>query len=139
MKAPVLEIVTHTLTYFYHCPHCETAFEGAGIGRPVHDQEINEYPEEFKAEYLRLCDWVRAAAARYAGRLRLRIVDAQSLEGFWKTLRSGARTYPLFLLDGRRIAAGWDEERVEAALRKRFGPPVRAPEAAGAAPAVGGA
>ncbi len=138
MKGATLEIVAHALTYFYHCPHYETAFEGAGIGRIVHNQEINEYPEEFKAEYARLCDWVRATTVRYAGRLRVRIVDAQSPEGFWKTLRYRTRTYPLFLLDGRRIVAGWDEARVDALFQERIGPPVPWPEPASDVPTAGG-
>lgn len=126
-----LEIVAPTLTDFYHCLHCETVFAEAGVGRLVHNQQINEYPEEFKAEYLRLCDWVRRAGGRYAGRLHVRIVDAQSPEGFWKTLRHRARTYPLFLLDGRRIAVGWAEAPVEAILEERVGPTGPVPAVAG--------
>lgn len=125
-----LDIVTPTLTYFFHCAHCETALSAVGVGRLVHDQEINEYPEDIKEQYLALCDWVRALAARHAGRLRVRIVDAHSPRGLWMALRHGARTFPLFVLDGRRLAVGGDLAGVAALLQERLGPPVGAPHAA---------
>lgn len=128
-RISTLEIVAPTLTDFYHCAHCETIFAVAGVGRLVHNQQINEYPEEVKAEYGRLCGWVRETAARYAGRLRLRLVDAFSVEGLWKTLRHRTRTYPLFVLDGRPIAAGWSGAGVERVLRERLGSPGPAPGA----------
>ncbi len=126
-----LDIVAPTLTYFYHCAHCETALSAVGVGQLVHDQEINEYPEDLKEQYLQLCDWVRALAARHAGRLRVRIVDAQSPLGLWMALRHGARTFPLFVLDGRRIAAGGDLAGVTALLQERLGPPGGQPHAGG--------
>jgi hypothetical protein len=128
VSTATLEIVAHTLTYFTHCPHCETALEAVGVGRTAHTQEINEYPEEVKAEYVQLCDWIRAASARYAGRLRIRLIDAQSPEGLWKTLRHRARTYPLFVLDGTRVAVGWPQAQVDAILMEKLGPPRPLPE-----------
>ncbi|MDQ7849385.1 MAG: hypothetical protein QN152_01070 [Armatimonadota bacterium] len=132
---PTLEVVTPTLTYFFHCAHCETALSVAGVGQVVHDQEINEYPEDLKEQYLQLCDWIRALAARHAGRLRVRIVDAYSPRGLWMALRHRARTFPLFVLDGRRIAAGADLASVAALLRERFVPQAGEPHA-GAPPEV---
>lgn len=144
VEAATLEIVAHVLTYFTHCPHCETALEAVGVGSAAHTQEINEYPEEFKAEYVRLCDWIRAASARYPGRLRIRLVDAQSPAGLWKTLRHRARTYPLFVLDGRPVAVGWPPTQVEAILMEKLGPLMpltgqsAAPGSLGPRPATGG-
>jgi len=123
MRMATLDIVTPTLTYFYHCHHCETALSAVGVGQVVHDQEINEYPQDVKEQYLQLCDWVRALAARHVGRLRVRMVDAHSPLGLWMALRHRARTFPLFVLDGRRVAVGGDLAGVAALLRERLGPP----------------
>jgi hypothetical protein len=87
----------------------------------VHNQEINEYPEEVKAEYLRISRWVRALRERYSGRVSVRLVDPQSLLGFWRILRHRIRRYPTFLVDGAEVA-GWDgdpEAAIAAALARR--------------------
>jgi hypothetical protein len=78
------------------------------VGKQVHTQEINEYPEEMKADYLRLSEWVREMQKTYGQRVVVRIVDAQSLGGMWKVLRHRIRRFPTFLLnDGEKIV-GWE-------------------------------
>ena len=78
------------------------------MGRQVHTQEINEYPEDLKAEYLRLSEWVRKTRKAHGQRLVVRIVDPQSLGGFWKVLRHRIRRYPTFLVDGVERIVGWE-------------------------------
>lgn len=78
------------------------------MGRQVHTQEINEYPEDVKAEYLRLSEWVRKTRRTHGQRLVVRIVDPQSLGGFWKVLRHRIRRYPTFLVDGVERIVGWE-------------------------------
>ncbi len=141
MTRSTLEVVALVPTDFYHCAHCEVAFEAAGIGGPVHTQQINEYPDDDKAAYARLSDWLRATAGGYAGRLRVRLIDAHTVEGFWLTLRHRARTYPIYILDGERVAVGGDPERLDRVLQDRLGPASpcpQVPEIAGRVP-VGGA
>jgi hypothetical protein len=74
----------------------------------VHNEEINEYPEDLKAEYLRLSDWVRKARKTYGNRVIIRILDPQSLAGFWKIIKHRIRRYPTFLVDGGECIVGWE-------------------------------
>ncbi len=78
------------------------------MGQQVHTQEINEYPEEIKAEYLRLSEWVRERRKTHGQRLVVRIVDPQSLGGFWKVLRHRIRRFPTFFVDGTEKVVGWE-------------------------------
>ncbi len=78
------------------------------MGTQVHRQEINEYPEEIKADAVRLSDWIRSMRAQYGPRVLIRLVDPQSLLGMWKALRHGVRRYPTFLVDGAERVAGWE-------------------------------
>jgi len=74
----------------------------------VHTQEINEYPEDIKAEFLRVSEWIRAARKRHGNRIVIRLVDPQSLGGMWKVLRNRIRQYPTFFVDGAERVVGWE-------------------------------
>ena len=117
-----VDLITYTPTYFEHCPHCELAFEQAGIRRPVQIQAINEYPEALKAEYAALSDWVRHVHRRYGGWVLVRILDPLSLRGFWTVLRHRIRRFPALQVEGR-VLEGWDRHRwertIEDTLAKR--------------------
>ena len=78
------------------------------MGKQVHTEEINEYPEEVKAEYLRLSDWVRKTRQTHGQRVVVRILDPQSLAGFWKVIMHRIRRYPTFLVDGAERVVGWE-------------------------------
>ncbi len=73
----------------------------------MHDEELNEYPEEMKADYLRLSDWVRKVRRTHGERVQIRIVDPQSFFGFWRVLRHRMRQFPTFFVGGMRIS-GWE-------------------------------
>jgi hypothetical protein len=74
----------------------------------VHNQEINEYPEDVKAEFLRLSEWILAMRTRYGRQLVIRLVDPHSLAGMWKVLRHRIRRFPSFLVDGVDRVVGWE-------------------------------
>jgi hypothetical protein len=122
MQPVTVEVVAPVLTGFRHCPHCETFLDGACLGDQVHTQEINEYPEEIKADYLRLSEWVHAVQKTYGAQVIVRIIDPQSLGGFWKVLRHRIRRYPTFLIDGAERLVGW-EANPDAALARLVGRP----------------
>lgn len=81
---------------------------GLGIGDKVHNQEINEYPDEWKDEYLRVSHWVKGVARGLGRDVVIRVIDPQSLVGMWKTLRHGIRRYPTMIIDGREKFTGWE-------------------------------
>ena len=66
----------------------------------MHTQEINEYPEDIKAEFLRVSEWIRAVRKRHGNRIVIRLVDPQSVGGMWKVFRNRIRRYPTFFVDG---------------------------------------
>lgn len=78
------------------------------MGQQVHNQEINEYPEDLKAEYVRLSQWVRETRKAHGQRVLVRILDPQSLAGIWKVLRHRIRRYPTFFVDGGERVVGWE-------------------------------
>ncbi len=73
----------------------------------MHNEEINEYPEEIKADYLLLSQWVRTIRKTHGDRVQVRILDPQSLFGFWRVLRHRIRSFPTFFVNGERIL-GWE-------------------------------
>ena len=87
------------------------------MGKQVHTQEINEYPEDIKAEYVRLSAWVRKMREAYGQRMVVRIVDPQSLSGFWKVVRHRIRRFPTFFVGGREKVVGWEGDP-DAAVRR---------------------
>ncbi len=97
---------------------------GLGLSDKVHTQEINEYPDDWKEEYLQLNLWVKAFLRHYGPWVRLRLLDPQSLVGFWKSLRYRVWRYPAFILEGRERFIGWEAEpqlhqRLEELLQER--------------------
>ncbi len=124
MERPLrVEVLAPVLTMHVHCPHCETMSNQAGLnlGIRVHNQELNEYPDDWKEEYLRVSSWVRALLARYPGMVQVSLIDVQSLLGFAKVLRHRARRYPVVLLPGGERYCGWEElPRAEARIAERL-------------------
>lgn len=95
------------------------------MGQRVHTEEINEYPEELKAEYLRLSEWVRNRRKTHGQQVVIRIVDPQSLAGLWKVVRHRIRRFPTFLVDGAEKVVGWEGDpdgAVSRALTRRVAP-----------------
>jgi len=87
------------------------------VGKQVHTQELNEYPEDLKAEFLRLSEWIRKTRQTYGRRVVVRLVDPQSLGGMWKVLRQRIRRFPTFLVDGTERVVGWEGDPDEAMRR----------------------
>jgi acyl-CoA synthetase (AMP-forming)/AMP-acid ligase II len=91
----------------------------------VHRQEINEYPEDVKAEFLRVSEWIRTARKQYGDRVAIRLVDPQSLGGMWKVLRHRIRRYPTFFLNAGERVVGWEgdpDAALARALAQRTSP-----------------
>lgn len=102
---------------------------GLGIGEKVHSQEINEYPEELREEYLRLSEWVRSTYESYGRQVWIKVIDPQSLVGLWRHVKYGVRRYPTFVLDGEHHFVGWAAapqalQQVDRMLAERRAAPV---------------
>lgn len=117
MRKPVtLEVISLMPTTYFHCAHCEFIFDQVGIGKKVHSRD-EQYPPEFLEESHRLATWLEELSARYGPRLVIRLIDPQSLLGFFKSLRHWVRRYPTFIVNGREKYTGWDRKTLEAILQ----------------------
>lgn len=115
MKPLLVEVITYAPADFYHCTHCELVWHQVGLGQKWHaDQRRAAFPSDLQQDYAALCDWVRGLYAKYGDRLIVKVIDAASLEGFFKSLRYGVRKYPAFIIGGQAKHVGCDFPRVEA-------------------------
>ncbi len=85
----------------------------AGLGRKVHREQIESgLPEDLAAEFHSLSEWATGLPQRYGPRVTVRLVDAASIEGFFKSLFRRLHRYPAFVVDGRTYV-GSDFSRVD--------------------------
>ena len=79
---------------------------------------MDEYPPDLKEEYLKLSDWIRELTRNYKDRLLIKLIDAQSILGIYKSLRHWVRKYPTFIVERQEAYTGWDKKRLESLLVK---------------------
>ncbi len=128
-----VEVLAYAPTVFYHCTHCETVFQHAGLGRPIHaEQEQSALPDDLRHDYAALSQWIRRLVERECGRVEVKVVDAASLEGFWKILRYRARRLPALIMHGRAYALGHDLADAERLIAQALPPAGAAPDGPGA-------
>jgi hypothetical protein len=107
MGAVDVQVITYAPTAFYHCQHCEIAFGQVGLGSSIHrEQAARSLPDDLLEDFAALSERVRELNERFADDVRIRIVDAASIEGFFKSLRFRTRSYPAVIVDGARRDAG---------------------------------
>ncbi len=117
------EIVTYAPTAYFHCLHCEVVWQQTGFGHDVHrEQAASALPADMLHEYQQVSDWVRHLKDAFGDRVSVRVIDAASFDGLWKSLRHRVRRYPAVILDGRCVAAGADFSGAEAEIARRAGP-----------------
>ena len=83
-------------------------------------------PDDLKADFHRLSEWAHTLPDKFGDRIRVRLVDVASIEGFFKSLLRRVGRYPAFSVDGARYV-GADFSRVDAlvsqALRQKEAQP----------------
>lgn len=118
MKPILLEIVTGMITTLGQCRHCQVFFDEAGLNNEVQQKELSEYPADLIQESEKLYSWIQELKKLYKHRLSIRLVDAKSLAGLYKSLRYRIRKYPTFIVEGKETYTGWDSKRLEELLDK---------------------
>jgi len=102
-----IEVIAYAPTAFYHCQHCEVAFQEVGFGQQIHQEQLaTALPDDLTHDYQAISDWVRAVTDHYCGQVVVQVIDAASLQGFWKSLRYGVRRYPAVIIEGKAKHAG---------------------------------
>lgn len=102
-KTLLIEIITYAPTAYYHCTHCEVVWREMGATHQLHDEQVkNSLPPDLILEYLATSDWVRGLFRQYRYQVIIKVIDATSIEGFFKSLRYGMHNYPAVIVDCRR-------------------------------------
>ena len=88
----------------------------AGVGGKIHREQLDSgLPEDLAAEFHSLSEWAYGLPERFGSRVTVRVVDAASIEGFFKSLFRRLSRYPAFVVDGRKYV-GSDFSRVDALI-----------------------
>lgn len=108
-----VEVLAYVPSEYHHCQHCEVTWQALGIGRTIHEeQRASALPPDLAREFESLSRWASRLPERFGPGVRVRLVDAASLEGFFKSLLRRYRRYPAFFVEGRRYV-GADFSRVD--------------------------
>jgi hypothetical protein len=118
MEAPLLvEIIAYAPTAYYHCTHCEVAWRETGKLNRIHEEQMeSSLPLDLQQEYLAVSEWVREMFRLHCDRLIVKVIDAASVEGVYKSLRYGARRYPAVVINGKSRFMG--KEMLNAAAQE---------------------
>ncbi len=124
MSPLMVEIIAYAPTQFYQCRSCEFVMDQAKIDgvKAFHvDTLESSMPSDLMQEYRNLSDWVINAAEHYGGRVVFKVVDAASMEGFFKSLKYRVRKYPAVVIDGKVKTVGEDFHQAEVMIDQRLG------------------
>ena len=120
-KPLLVEIVAYAPTAFYHCTHCEVLWQETGFSKGLHEEQVaSALPPDLLQDYQAVSDWVRRLFRVHCDRVIVKVIDAASLEGFWKTLRHGLRRYPAVVVEGRAKFSGADFVAAEAEIARQL-------------------
>jgi hypothetical protein len=85
------------------------------------NQDLNEYPEDLKEDYLFLSGWIKELSQKYREKILIRVTDAQSLQGVYKSIRYRAFRYPVFIINNKKKYTGKDKVQLDGLLREELG------------------
>jgi len=112
MKNISIEVVSRVLTTFQYCASCGPVFRETGIENAVNKEALAEYPLDLQEEFLKLSDVIRELRRLYKHRIRIELINTQSLLGIYKTLRYRIRKYPAFIIGKKDVCFGWDLQKL---------------------------
>lgn len=120
-KPLLIEIIAYAPTAFYHCTHCEVVWHQTGFSKGVHEEQVaSALPPDLMQAYQAVSDWVRRLFKVHCDRVLVKVIDAASLEGFWKSVRYGLRRYPAVVVGGRAISSGTDFAAAENEIARQL-------------------
>lgn len=116
-----VEVVAHVLGSMNHCSQCQVFIDGVGVGDQVHQADLDSYPPDWMEEWQRLSDLILNVTEQYAGRLVIKVTDAQSPQAIWKAIRRGIHKYPTFIV-GNDKYHGLDQTKVTDLIEHHLAP-----------------
>ncbi len=118
-KPLLVEVVAYAPTAFYHCTHCEIVWQETGFSKGVHEEQVaSALPPDMMQDYRAVSEWVDHLFKVYCDRIVVKVIDAASIEGFWKTLRHGLRRYPAIVVGSAKFS-GMDFTAAEAEVARQ--------------------
>jgi len=108
MSVPLeVEVIAYAPTAYYHCNHCEFAWNGIGVTHSAHREQLeSSLPGDLLQQYQQLMQWIQELLRRYCDQVVIRVTDAASVQGVWKSLRYRARRYPAVIINGQVCSSG---------------------------------
>ena len=78
-----------------------------GKSSRVHEEQLeSSLPEDLKQEYQIVSDWVKDMFRVHCDNIVLKVIDAASIEGFYKSLKYNARRYPAVIVNSQKRFIG---------------------------------
>jgi hypothetical protein len=97
----LVEIIAYAPTAYYHCTHCEVAWREMGATNRIHEEQMeSSLPPDLMQEYQKISDWVQEMFRVHCDAIVLKVIDAASIEGVYKSLKYKARRYPAVIVNG---------------------------------------
>ncbi len=116
MKPLTVEVVSNLITAFGGCSRCELVMNEAGVNARARYEDMADYPAELQEELAKLGDWLSELCRLYRHRITIRLIDAKSPFGLYKSLLHRIRRYPTFIIEKKTVYSGWDRKRIEEML-----------------------
>jgi hypothetical protein len=121
MNPLTVEVITYAPTVFYHCQHCEVAFQEMGIGERLRRVEAaGALPDDLARDFQAWSDWIHRLLERHGPRIRVRVIDAASIEGFIASVRHRVGRYPTVIVDGTEKRRGTDFDALDRLIETRL-------------------
>jgi hypothetical protein len=121
MKPLTVEVITYAPTVFSHCQHCEVAFQEMGIGERLRREEAAAaLPDDLARDFQAWSDWIHRLLERHGPRIRVKVVDAASIEGVVESLRHRVGRYPAVIVDGTDKRSGSDFAALDRIIETRL-------------------
>ncbi len=116
-----VEIVAYAPTAFYHCTHCEVAWQEIGASNQIHEEQVrSSLPPDLANDFQLISDWVRDTFRLYCDRVTIKVIDAASIEGFIKSIHRGLHRYPAVLIENKKYSGREALEMASHDLAFRF-------------------
>ncbi len=116
-----VEVLAYAPTAFFHCLHCEVVWHEIGANQAIRREQMDaSLPDDLKRQYQQLSDWVRGMVVAHGALVRFKVIDAASLEGWYKAIRHGVRKFPAVIVDGNEKSIGPDFVQATALIERRL-------------------
>jgi hypothetical protein len=71
-----------------------------GASNRIHEEQLeSSLPADLIREYQTVSDWVREMFRVHCDAILLKVIDAASIEGFYKSIKYNARRYPAVIVN----------------------------------------